>query len=296
MIGLICFLFFAILAIRSLILAVSERKPAMIRVLDLLFTLVFAAAAVALLVFTGLKFSAASMVKITLIFAALTVPTLLLLMFRVRRPYRRRPTMFLLKMIGVLLIFCVGMLAVMMTGFLNLTEDQPILKVTMTGKYQEVPVEWKPPSGSLRRENLKAYEVVLARPDNHIVSRIHIYGDQVAVKARLLRFQPILNAIGIQNLYKIDYVHNGYTTAQRFNKYPHHAQEITSAHPLIAPLQDPFWNYWENFYRGRSKTPLVKSATMESNYFPLVYANGSPFRGSYFLTITPGGLSSVPLP
>ena len=204
--------------------------------------------------------------------------------------------MFLLKMIGVLLIFCAGMVAIMTTGFVNLTEDQPILKVTMTGRFQVVPVEWKPPDGNMRKENLKAYEVVLARPDNHMISRLHIYGDQVAVKARLLRFRPILNVIGIHNLCKIDYVHNGYTTATRFNNYPHHAEEITVAHRLIAPLQDPFWDYWENFYTGKSTSPLVKSATAESNYFPLVYANGAPFHGSYFLTVTPGGLSSVPLP
>jgi hypothetical protein len=231
-----------------------------------------------------------------LIFLVIAVPAALLLLFRIRRPYRRRSALFLLKTIAVLLVLCSAVLTVMVTGFINLTEDKPILKITMTGNYEKEPVEWKPSNGRLQHANLHAYEVVMTTPEGKLVSRIHIYGDQVAVKAKLLRFRPILNAIGIHNLCKIDYVYNGYTTVNRFNSMPHHAEEITFGHPLIQPLQEPFWDYWESYYTGRNENPLVKSATVESNYFPLVYADGSPFRGSYFLTVTPGGLSSVPLP
>jgi amino acid transporter len=296
MIAFACFIFFAVLALRSLVLAVAERKSPVVRVVDLLLAALFALCAALILIFTGLQFSAKDLTVLILIFLAIAVPATLLLLFRIRRPYRRRSALFLLKTIAVLLVVCAALLTVMMTGFINLTEDQPILKITMTGNYQEEPVEWKSPNGDLQHANFHAYEVVMATPEGKPVSRIHIYGDQVAVKAKLLRFRPIVNVIGIHNLCKIDYVYNGYTTLGRFNSMPHHAEEITLGHPLIQSLQYPFWNYWESFYIGRNENPLVKSATVESNYFPLVYADGSPFRGSYYLTITPGGLSSVPLP
>jgi hypothetical protein len=296
MIAFVCFIFFAVLALRSLVLAVAERKPLAVRAMDLMLAALFALCSALILIFTGLHFSSKNLTPLILIFLAVAVPAALLLLFRIRRPYRRRSALFLLKTIAVLLVLCSAMLTVMVTGFINLTEDQPILKITMTGNYQEEPVEWKPSNGRLQHANLDAYEVVMTTPEGKPVSRIYIYGDQVAVKVKLLRFRPILNAIGIHNLCKIDYVYNGYTTVSRFNSMPHHAEEITFGHPLIQPLQDPFWDYWESYYTGRNKNPLVKSATVESNYFPLVYANGLPFRGSYYLTVTPGGLSSVPLP
>jgi hypothetical protein len=291
-----CFIFFAVLALRSLVIAFVEQKSMSGRAADLMLAVFFTLCAVLILIFTGLRFSSRNFTLLILIFLAVAIPAALLLLLRIRRPYHRRPVLLLLKTIAVLLVLCAALLTVMMTGFVNLTEDQPILKITMTGNYQDETVEWKTPNGELQHAKLHAYEIVMTTPEGKPVSRIHMYGDQVAVKAKLLRFMPILNAIGLHNLCKIDYVYNGYTSVSRFNSMPHHAEQLTFGHPLIQPLQYPFWNYWESFYIGRNKNPLVKSATVESNYFPLVYADGSPFRGSYYLTVTPGGLSSVPLP
>ena len=58
----------------------------------------------------------------------------------------------------------------------------------------------------------------------------------------------------------------------------------------------PRLHFVERQYCADQTNWWIKSATLESGYFPLTYANGAPFRGAYYLTVTPGGLSSVPLP
>jgi hypothetical protein len=220
----------------------------------------------------------------------------MLLNQRLRRPYNAKPVLFLAKTIFTLVLLCASLITVMISGFLFLTEDQPVLKIIMTGKGRPEGVEWKPPGAALQKQNLMAHEVQFETPEGKPVAQLFVYGDQVAVKAKVLRFRPILNAMGLRNLCRIEYVHNGYTTAQRFNFYPHSAQEIHMTDPRLEAIQSRFWKYWEGLYYQEEKNWWVKSATLESGYFPLIYANGSPFRGAYYLTVTPGGLSGLPLP
>ena len=293
---MICTMTLGMLGVRSLILMLFERQcPALIRVLDFLYALFFLASSALAFLFLGvqtrdhpLPLLLALLIPGTLITVSLAV--------RIRRPYVARHNLVAPKIIGVLLLLICTLSAVMVTGFRFLTEDTPLYRITMTGVTRHEPVEWKAPGGALRRETLKAYEVRFETPEGNLVAVRSVYGDQVAAKAKVLRLKPILNAMGIHNLCRIDYIYNGYTTAERHNEYPHLAQEIETSHPWLQPFQSRFWDYWENSYFLRSSDPWVKSATVESTFFPLVNPDGSAFRGSYFLTITPGGLSAVPLP
>jgi hypothetical protein len=294
MLAKICFAFFCALAIRSLFLMAVERKPAIMKLLDLLYALFFSAVAFVLFVVLRNRIMDQPLITIA-VFTALFVVVSFLLNFRLRRPYLPRPAWMLLKVLLVLFFVCLSLVALMMSGFHYLTEDRPIVKVVLTGNQKAEIVEWQPPNEVQRKEPLNTYEVIFETPEGEKLSEQYVYGDQVAIKAKTIRFKPMLNVIGIQNVCRIDYVHNGYVTTERFNTYPHHAWKLESANPWIEPFQEPFWNYWEDLFRGKENA-VVKSATLESNYFPLVYADGSPYKGSYFLTITPGGLSSVPLP
>ena len=289
------FVLLAILTVRSFVLMIAESKPATLRLLDFVVAVFFGASAIFLLIFTGLRFSGNTW-PVAGIFLSLALPVVLLLIQRLRRPYTAKPALFLLKTIFTLLLLCASLITVMMSGFLFLTEDEPVLKIIMTGKGRPEAVEWKPPGGPLQKQDLDAHEVQFETPEGKPVAQLFVYGDQVAVKAKVIRFRPVLNAIGLRNLCRIEYVHNGYTTSYRFNLYPHSAQEIHLADPRVEPVQSWFWKYWEDLYYQDQKTWWVKSATLESGYFPLVYANGSSFRGAYYLTVTPGGLSSLPLP
>ena len=295
MFATVCFFLLAILAVRSLVLMLAESKPIILRLLDFVVAIFFGAAALFLLIFLGLRFSENTW-QLAGIFLLLALPVVLLLTQRLRRPYNAKPVLFLVKTIFTLVLLCASLITVMISGFLFLTEDQPILKIIMTGKGRPEGLEWKPPGSPLQKQDLMAHEVQFETPEGKPVAQLFVYGDQVAVKAKVLRFRPVLNAMGLRNLCRIEYVHNGYTTAQRFNSYPHSAQEIHMTDPRLETIQSRFWKYWEGLYYQEEKNWWVKSATLESGYFPLIYANGTPFRGAYLLTVTPGGLSGLPLP
>lgn len=296
MIGAIATMTLGMLGIRSLVLMFSEHsRPGLLRLLDVVYALFFLACSALAFLFIGVRTKDQPLILLLALLAPGVLITLSL-MARRRRPYQPRPNLFALKVIGTLLLLLVTLSIVMVSGFRFLTEDEPLYRVTMTGASRSEEVEWKSPDGPVRREKMPAYEVQFETPERDLVAVRYVYGDEVAVKAKVLRLKPILNAMGIRNLCRIDYIHNAYTTADRFNGLPHKAQEIETSHPWLQPWQDRFWNYWENSYFLRSSDPWVKAATLESTYFPLVNKDGTPFRGSYFLTLTPGGLSSLPLP
>jgi hypothetical protein len=295
MFGIICWSLLCALAVRSLLLITGKQRPASIRFLDALIFLFYVACAA--LLFTFLKGIILAQPHIAILaFIAFMIPIGVITLQRLRKPYTPHPLLFLFKLLLMLIVLNAAILAVMMSGFQYLTEDRPVLKIILTGNQKSENLEWKPPNGELHKEMIPTYEVVFQTPQGEPVDRIFAYGDQIGVKARILRFRPILNAIGIRNLCRIEYAHNGYETAERFNTYPHRAWELHTSHPWIESYQKQFWNYWENYYRQEEKNSWVKSATVESTYFPLVKSDGTAFQGAYFLTLTSGGLSAVPLP
>ncbi len=292
MIAVVCLVLFALLTERSLVLMVFERKPWPGRILDFFLMLFFGCCASALWVCANLKID----MQLLIVFVVLSIPIDTALVIRLRKPHGSKPVLMMLKVLVVALLLFVSYAVVMMTGFVRLTEDQPVLKIRMTGNQQNEFVEWKQPEGTLQKQKLPTYEVVLETPDSKRIARLFVYGDQVAIKAKVIRFRPILILLGFSNLCRIEYVYNGYTTAARFNKYPHRAQKIALTNATLEPLQDAFWLFWEKNYLQTDESRLIKSATLESNYFPLMHPDGRPFEGSYFLTITAGGLSATPLP
>jgi len=292
MIAVVCFVLFALLTVRSLLLMIFERKPWPGRILDFLLMMFFGCCASALWVCANINFN----MQLLIAFVALSILIDTALVMRIRKPHTSRPALMILKFLFVAFLLGVSYAVIMMTGFLRLTEDQPILKIRMTGNQQTEFVEWKQPEGTLRKQELSTYEVLLETPDNKPVARLYVYGDQVAVKAKVIRFRPTLILLGFPNLCRIEYVYNGYTTAERFNMYPHRAQKIALSNAKLEPLQDSFWSFWEKNYLQTEESRLIKSATLESNYFPLIHSDGRPFQGAYYLTITAGGLSATPLP
>lgn len=295
MIAVVSFSLLLLMALRSLVLFLAEDKGWPGKLMDLLLIASFGAAAALLFSLTrALLLNDLSQTILTAIL--FFIPFAILLIVRLRRRGSGGPAAWAAKTILVLFVISLTLLAAMMAGFLYLSEDAPVMKVILTGNIQKEPVEWMPPNGLPHKESLDAYEVLMESTEGNAISTLYVYGDQVAVKARIIRFKPVLNLLGFHNLCSIEYVYNGYSTAERFNEMPHHAQEVVHTHPFLTPFQEDFWGYWESLYSGESASTWVKSATLESQYFPLVDSDGNPYRGSFFLTITSGGLSAVPLP
>lgn len=180
-------------------------------------------------------------------------------------------------------------------GFLSLVEDRPVLLVDITGETGTRSVRWTPPDGEPQEEALTTHHVVFREPDGATVAEAWIYGDEVAVKGRVLRLSPALNVAGLPNLFELLFAHNGYTTAERHNHFPHIAVALPhmgplSVHPLWRPFQRRLLASWES--RGEGGSWAVRSVTLESTYFPLVDPDGKPMAHTYRLVLTPGGLTA----
>ena len=196
----------------------------------------------------------------------------------------------------MLALLLAAALTLMRAGFVALTEDHPVLLVEVTGETAPRTVRWAPPDQPAREEALQIHRVVFRVPDGMPVAEAWLYGDEVAVKGRVLRLSPLLNAAGVPNLFALTFAHNGYATAGRHASRPHMAVPLPAVgplavHPWWRPVRSWLLARWE---RGTAdgSTWAVRSATTESTYFPLVDAAGRPVRASYRLLLTPGGLTS----
>ncbi|MCU0241823.1 MAG: hypothetical protein MUF51_05315 [Vicinamibacteria bacterium] len=203
----------------------------------------------------------------------------------------------LVQVVVVLIMLILALVTLMRAGFLGLTEDRPVLLVEVTGATGEEVVKWTPPNGTPRMERLATHQVRFLRPDDLAqVGEGWIYGDEVAIKGRVLRLTPLLNAAGIANLFELQFAFNGYRTAERHNEFPHHALPLPpmgplAVHPLWRKLQTRLLQRWESGTADGSYW-LIRSTTTESTFFPLTDSADQPIKRTYRLTMTPGGLSA----
>jgi hypothetical protein len=200
------------------------------------------------------------------------------------------------RLVVVLALLLAASLTLMRAGFVALAEDRPVLLVEVTGETGTRTVRWAPPDQPAREEALRTHRVLFRVPDGTPVAETWLYGDEVAVKGRVLRLSPLLNAAGVPNLFELTFAHNGYATAERHASQPHVAVPLPAAgplavHPWWRPVQSWLLARWERGTADRSAW-AVRSATTESTYFPLVDGTGQPVRATYRLVLTPGGLTS----
>lgn len=205
---------------------------------------------------------------------------------------------WLLRLIFLLLALLVAALVMSRAGYLALTTERPVLLIEVTGETATKTVRWAPPDQPLREQELRTSHVLLRTPAGQLVAEAWIYGDQVAINGRVLRLSPMLNAAGLSNLFALDFVHNGYATAERHNTMPHQAQPLLpigqlAVHPRWRELQERLLSLWERRSAPDSKW-MIHAATTESTYFPLVapIPNGKPVQRTYTLVLTPGGLTA----
>jgi hypothetical protein len=230
--------------------------------------------------------------------AVVTIVVLGPLMFP-RREGRRRtahPTAALAQLCLALILVLGAALTLLGAGFLALTVDRPVLLVEVTGETATRTVRWAPPDRAPREEALRIHRVVFRSPDGAPVAEAWLYGDEVAVKGRVLRLAPILSAAGLPNLFELGFAHNGYSSAERHSSYPHVAIPLPpsgplAVHPWWRPIQTRLLGGWERI-STEGRPWAIRSLTVESTYFPLVDRVGNPLRHTYRLVLTPGGLSA----
>ncbi|MBL9042276.1 MAG: hypothetical protein JNM83_11775 [Myxococcales bacterium] len=201
----------------------------------------------------------------------------------------------LLKTVALLAAVLLALLSVMRAGYLNLTTDRPLLVVDVTGETRAQTVRWAAPDQPMQERALRAHRVVLRTPQGQKVSEEWLYGDQVAIKGQVLRLHPLLNAMGVSNLFELQFVHNGYLTAERHNSEPHLARPLVvegtlAAPDRLVPLRDRLLGWLKT--RPKDSHLAVQTLTSESTYFPLHDPQGQPTHRTFDLVLTPGGLTA----
>jgi len=220
-----------------------------------------------------------------------------LLLWRVLRGVVPKPslTSFLLRTVLVLLVLLLALLSVMRAGFLHLTSDRPILLIELSGETRPQTVRWAAPDQPMQEQVMRAHHIRFRTPDGTLFAEEWLYGDQVAIKGRSLRFHPILNAAGVSNLFDLQFVHNGYFTAESHSAQPHQARPLQPlgslcAPPQLLPLRDGLLRWLAA--RPDGSRWAVRAVTSESTYFPLVDSQPQPVKRTFELVLTPGGLTA----
>ena len=247
-----------------------------------------------------LAWDAAAFVTVALVALVVLVPSLVAARrataaVTARLPLSWRAGAGLLQVALLLGLLLIAALTLMRAGFLSLTTDRPVLLLDVTGETAVETVRWAAPGEPLREEALTTHRVLLRTPEGAPVADLWLYGDQVAVKGRVLRLSPLLNAAGVPNLFELQYAHNGWTTLERHNAFPHVARPLRPVGPLAV---HPWWRGLQQrllarFERGEEGSAWsVRALSTESTYFALAAADGRPVRRVYRLVLTPGGLTA----
>lgn len=230
--------------------------------------------------------------------AALVLIEVFILGLRRLRPGHPPLLGWLVRIVLVLVALLVVLLTLMRAGYLALTTDKPVLIIEVTGETATRVVHWAPPDQPMREQELRTSRVLVRTPAGQPVAEAWVYGDQVAINGRVLRLSPALNAAGLTNLFALDFIHNGYTSAERHNTMPHQAMPLQpigqlAVDPRWRALQERLLSLWER-RSGEGSGWMLRASTTESTYFPLVAPppSGKPVQHTYTLVLTPGGLTS----
>ncbi len=261
------------------ILLVLKRKAK-----NLFLSLLFAIQA--LILFAGVDLQSISGIQIGTL---LIIPAIGLGLSFASKNYLRSP------ILPIFFVSTFSVITYLYSSLFHWSSDKAVLKITLTGKTQSRSIEWKTPRHPLTQAELTCYEVVISTLENKPLCQAYVYGDFCAVRCKIIRLHPFLNQLGLSNLYHIDAVYNGYRTAEDYSRFPVEAIPLS---PLTSPLgvfERFFWRQWNKNFNNYYTSKWMKSATLESNYFPLTESSLKPYCGSFLLTITPGGLSSIPL-
>lgn len=216
------------------------------------------------------------------------IATILLLTFSFYRSVRNKNGPFRFSTLaGWLTVYAVGGVIALLTLVFKYQENEVIGHVVLKGKDQSEWVSWKNPSQpSVESSWVSSYEVEVQDAKGNKLFNDFVVGDLVGVRAQVILFNWPLKLLGFSHLYRLELVHNGYTTAERHQFFPH------AAYALPFPMK-LFEKVWNQLYLGNWKIFGIQSTTLESSYFPLRDGKLSAAQQEYDLVIGSSGLSSV---
>jgi hypothetical protein len=171
-----------------------------------------------------------------------------------------------------------SVVTITLQGLTHVLDHKSIGQVITTGRHSKKWVEWQSPDTRSQQGWQDSWEVIVQNQLGERIGSYFIYGDYVAIRARVIRFHPWLNFLGVPNVAIFESIFNGYKTMEKHNKSPH------IGFPLPMPSSLLNWIWQESFFLSYN-WPLIEATTLESISVPL----SSPF--SYNLIVGPTGFS-----
>jgi hypothetical protein len=191
--------------------------------------------------------------------------------------WRNKSRLRFFKAAGFFLFFVIFFIHLAFSHFIRVLDDQPILKIVIPGATYQ---------GN--------YLVEVYSLEGQLLEEHYVPGDLVGVRAKVIRVKPFFAFFGASNLCKVDLLFSSFQEAKAIRKFSPYAQEIASDHSKKMPKM--LVSLWEELFFQTTKSIWVKGALMQAVFFPLQDGKGKPFCGSYHLTLTEGGLSSLEIP
>ncbi len=257
--------FSLILTLRSLLLAFFEKRK---RVLHVAFLLFFSLCTLVLWVSIRRETGGVQPLLL-LLFSTLCIASLF---FRLKRGARHS----LLKTLVFSLFLLLVSADLALAGYLRITREAPLLKVTMPGMRK----------GSTHLVELRSM-------NDRSIGNYFVTGDLVALRAKIIRTKPFLHFLGLSNLCKVERIFGCYKGTKEEKGALHSVEELALMHQH--PLSVFFEGLWEGIFFDKAESFWITSALMQASFFPLVDSDGKPFQGSFILTLTQTGISSIAL-
>ncbi len=274
MLFFICFCLALAFALRAFLLALLEQRGNFSRVVQALFFFLFIACALLFLKPKDL-FSEFWPDKASILGASICI-TIFFSILRIKRG----PRHLLFKSFALCALLSLFSLSLALQGFLRVAQDAPLAKVVIPGLHAH--------SASLSTHLVKIQSL-----KGDLLAEQYVHGDLVGIRTRVIRVKPFFAFMGLTNLCKIELLHSGYLNSAEMNKGTHDAQELSFTHQKkFSPLLDKLW---EKIFFEKASAFWIKSANLQSNYFPLVDKKGKPYQGAFLLTLSSSGVSSLAL-
>jgi len=189
-----------------------------------------------------------------------------------------------------------AILTIIRTGYIALTGDRVTLIVDITGETRNQTVTGTSPGDAAGGKSLVAHHISFWLPTGEMAADMWMYGDEMAVHGKAIRFSRFLNGIGIPNLYALQFAHNGYLSPERQNAYPPEAIPFPGTgplevHPWWRPVQERLLNLWANLSASGSWWG-IQMADDESAYYPLIDSDGKPIQKTFLLVLKPTAVAT----
>ncbi len=190
--------------------------------------------------------------------------------------YRAFSKQFIKAILFFFLSFSLFSLTLAFQGFMRVANDEPLVKVVIPG---------------ISRES--GYLVRIESLSGDLLAEHTLHGDLVGMRTKIVRVKSFFAILGLSNLCKIEMLHSGYMSIRKMRSQPHEYEELSLTHQkMLSPL---FEKLWERIFFEKASFFWIKSAVLQSTYFPLVDKKGQPYQGAFLLTLNAAGVSSLAL-